>query len=346
VAADLGDLNAFVAVARAGGFRDGARARGASASGLSEAVRRLEARLGVRLLNRTTRSVVPTEAGRRLLERLGPALSEVEAALKAVNDFRDRPAGTLKLNVPVSAARLVLPDIVPPFLAAYPEIRLEVVAEESFVDVIAAGCDAGIRYEERLEQDMIAVPIGPRLQRFAAAAAPAYLDRRGRLTHPRELVDHACLSGRFASGAMPPWEFERDGEAVKVDPAGPLLVSIGGAIDLSVDAAIAGLGIVYLFEDWLRPYFDRGLLVPILEPWWQRFSGPFLYYPGRLLVPAPLRAFIDFIKATASNADASGRRPAKAGADPVPQDRRQARAALERGRRGRHRPPKAPEKAR
>src|SRR5215475_5180319 len=305
---DLGDLNAFMAVARAAGFRDGARISGSSASGLSEAVRRLEARLGVRLLNRTTRSVVPTEAGRRLLKRLGPALAEVAAALDAVNDFRDRPAGTLRLNVPVSAAVLVLPAIVPKFLATYPEIRLEVIAEESLVDVIAAGCDAGIRYEERLEQDMIAVPIGPRVQRFAAAAAPGYLERRGRPTHPRELLDHACLGGRFASGAMPPWEFARDGEVVKVDPAGPLLVSIGGATSLSVDAAIAGLGIVYLFEDWLRPYFDRGLLVPILEPWWDRFSGPFLYYPGRRLVPAPLRAFVDFIKGTASKPAASGRR--------------------------------------
>jgi DNA-binding transcriptional LysR family regulator len=296
---ELSDLNAFVAVARAGGFRDGAKAGGGSASGLSEAVRRLEGRLGVRLLNRTTRSVVPNEAGKRLLERLGPALNEVEAALDAVNDFRDRPAGTLKLNVPVSAARLVLPDIVPSFLAAYPEIRLEVVAEEGFVDVVAAGCDAGIRYEERLEQDMIAVAIGPRVQRFAAAAAPSYLERRGRPMHPRELPDHACLGGRFVNGGMLPWEFECDSEVVKVDPSGPLLVSIGGATDLSVDAAVAGLGIVYLFEDWLRPYFDRGLLVPILESWWLRFSGPFLYYPGRRLVPAPLRAFIDYVKARA-----------------------------------------------
>ena len=151
-------------------------------------------------------------------------------------------------------------------------------------------------YSERLEQDMIAVPIGPRVQRFAAAAAPTYLDCRGRPTHPRDLLDHACLRGRFASGAMPPWEFERDGEVVKVDPAGPLLVSVGGASNLSIDAAVAGLGIVYLFEDWLRPYFDRGLLVPILERWWLRFSGPFLYYPGRCLVPAPLRAFIDFAR--------------------------------------------------
>jgi DNA-binding transcriptional LysR family regulator len=346
MASDLGDLNAFVAVARTGGFRDGARIHGGSASGLSEAVRRLEARLGVRLFNRTTRSVVPTEAGNRLRERLGPALNEVEAALVAVNDFRDRPAGTLKLNVPVSAARLVLPDIVPAFLTAYPDIRLEVIAEESFVDVIAAGCDAGIRYEERLEQDMIAVPIGPRVQRFAAAAARTYLDRRGRPTHPRDLLDHACLRGRFASGAMPPWEFERDGEVVKVDPAGPLLVSVGGASNLSVDAAVGGLGIVYLFDDWLRPYFDRGLLVPVLEPWWLRFSGPFLYYPGRRLVPAPLRAFIDFIKVTATSASAPGRRPAKAGADPVQRDRRQARAALELGERRRARSPKSKGKAR
>jgi DNA-binding transcriptional LysR family regulator len=293
---DLGDLNAFVAVARASGFRGGARASGASASGLSEAVSRLEAQLGVRLLNRTTRSVVPTEVGERLLERLGPALTEVEVALDVVNGFRDKPAGTLRLNVGVSAARLVLPAIVPPFLAAYPEIRLEVIVEETFVDVLAAGCDAGIRYEERLEQDMIAVPIGPRVQRFAAAAAPAYLNRRGRPEHPRELLEHSCLRGRFPSGTMPPWEFERDGEMVRVDAAGPLLVGIGGAIDLMVDAAIAGTGIVRLFEDWLRPHLDSGALEPVLEPWWQSFSGPFLYYPGRRLVPAPLRAFVDFIK--------------------------------------------------
>lgn len=293
---DLGDLNAFVAVAKAKGFRDGARASGGSASGLSEAVRRLETQLGVRLFHRTTRSVVPTEAGQRLLERLGPALNEVQDALDVVNGFRSRPAGTLRLNVPVSAARLVLPAIVPRFLAAYPDIRLELMVDDSFVDVLVAGCDAGIRYDERLEKDMIAVPIGPRVQRFATAAAPAYLDRCGRPQHPRELLNHACLRGRFASGAMAPWEFERDGEVVRVDPSGPLLVQIGGATDLLVDAALGGSGIIYLFEDWLRPHFDSDALEPILESWWQEFSGPFLYYPGRRLVPAPLRAFIDFIK--------------------------------------------------
>ncbi len=296
---DLGDLDAFVAVARAQGFREGARAGGGSASGLSEAVRRLEAQLGVRLLNRTTRSVAPTEAGARLLERLGPARGEVEDALDVVNGFRDRPAGALRLNVPLSAARLVLPALVPPFLAAYPDIRLEVIAEEGFVDVLAAGCDAGIRYDERLEQDMVAVPIGPRVQRFATAAAPAYLDRRGRPEHPGALLGHACLRGRFASGTMPPWEFERRGEVVRVDPSGPLLVRIGGAVDLAVDAALAGTGIVHLFEDWLRPHLDGGALEPVLEPWWQSFPGPFLYYPGRRLMPAPLRAFVDFVRASA-----------------------------------------------
>ncbi len=295
--ANLDDLNIFVAVARAGGFREAARIRNGSASGLSEAVRRLESELGVRLLNRTTRSVSLTEAGQGLLHRLSPALSEVEAALDVVNGFRDRPAGTLRINVPVSAARLVLPDIVPGFLEAYPDIRLEVITEESFIDILAAGCDAGIRYDERLEQDMIAVPIGPRVQRIASAASADYLERRGHPRHPRDLLDHACIRGRFASGFLPPWEFERDGELVVIEPNGPLTVRIGGAVDLAVDAAIAGTGIVFLFEDWLRPHFAQGSLVPVLEPWWQSFTGPFLYYPGRRLVPAPLRAFIDFVKA-------------------------------------------------
>jgi len=291
---NIEDLTAFMAVARAGGFREAARATSGSASSLSEAVRRLETRLGVRLFNRTTRSVVTSEAGARLLDRLGPALQEVEASLDVVNTFRDRPAGTLRLNVPVSAVRLVLTHIVPPFLAAYPDILLDVVAEDGFVDIVAAGCDAGIRYEERLEQDMIAVPIGPRQQRFAVAASPAYLDIHGRPEHPRDLLNHACLRGRFGSGAMPAWEFERDGEVVSVDPSGPLIVRIGAATGLKVDAAIAGTGVIQLFEDWLRPYFDSGELEPVLEPWWPQFSGPFLYYPSRRYMPAPLRAFIDF----------------------------------------------------
>lgn len=294
---DLGDLGAVMAVAAAGGFREAARLRGGSASGFSDAVRRIEARLGVRLFHRTTRSVVPTEAGRVLIERLKPAMGEIASALDTLNHFRDRPAGTLRLNVPVSAAQLVLPEIVPGFLAAYPDIRLEVVAESNVVDVIEAGCDAGVRYDERLEKDMIAVPIGPRTQRFATAAAPALLERLGRPAHPRDLLEMPCLTGRYASGRADPWEFERDGEVMAIEPRGPLTVSVGNAVDLSVQAALAGTGVIHLFEQWLRPYLESGALRPILEDWWQDFPGLYLYYPGHRLVPAPLRAFIDFIKA-------------------------------------------------
>jgi DNA-binding transcriptional LysR family regulator len=163
--------------------------------------------------------------------------------------------------------------------------------------MVASGCDAGIRYDERLEQDMIAVPIGPRIQRFATAAAPAYLDARGRPRHPRELLEHACLRGRFTSGALTsPWEYERDAEIVRIEPQGPLIASVAGAADLLVDVAVAGGGIVSLFEDWLRPALDSGALEAVLPDWWQSFSGPFLYYSGRRLVPPPLRAFLDFIR--------------------------------------------------
>lgn len=298
MATDMRDLLAFLAVMQAGGFREAARTGNGSASQLSEAVKRLETQLGVRLLHRTTRSVSATEAGERLAERLTPALAEVQASLDVVNHFRDSPAGTLRLNVPANVARTVLPPIITPFLKRYPEIRLEVIVEDSFVDLLAAGCDAGIRYDERLAQDMIVVPIGPRTQRLVTAAAPAYLEAHGRPEHPRDLLQHACMRGQFSGGAIPVWEFERDGEIVRIDPQGPLQVRQGAALDLAVQAAIDGLGIILLFEDWLRPHFESGALVPVLEPWWQSFSGPFLYYSGRRHLPSPLRAFVDFIRET------------------------------------------------
>jgi DNA-binding transcriptional LysR family regulator len=296
MALELNDLAAFVSVARAGGFRDAARVAGVSASGLSAAVSRLESKLGLRLLNRTTRSVVPTEAGSRLIERLTPVLTDMEAALDALNAFRDRPAGTLKLNVPAGVARVVLPPILAKFLQEYPDIRVEVVVEDGFVDIIAAGCDAGIRYDERLEQNMIAVPIGARVQRFATAASPGYLAAHGKPKHPRDLLSHTCLRGQFAGGATPTWDFERNGEVVRVDPPSSLLVRPGAAFDLVISAALAGLGIAHLWDDLLRPHFDTGALEPILQPWWESFPGPFLYYPGRRHVPAPLRTFVDFVR--------------------------------------------------
>jgi len=291
---DLADLDAFTAVARQRSFRGAAVARGVSASTLSEAVRRLEARLGVRLLNRTTRSVTPTEAGTRLLDRLTPALGEVQAALDVVNSFRDSPTGTLRLNVPGIVARIVLPPIIESFLKAHPGITMEIVSDDNFIDVLAAGFDAGVRYDERLEQDMIAVPIGPRVQRFATAASPDYLKTHGRPEHPRDLLNHPCIRHRFPSGLIYDWEFEKNGEVVRVAPVGPLVTT---AIDLQLSTAVAGLGIISSFEDYLAPQLRSGELVPVLEDWWQSFSGPFLYYASRRHMPSPLRAFVDFIKA-------------------------------------------------
>ncbi len=248
MAADLSAARAFVAIATAGGFRAAAAATGISASSLSGAVKRLERQLGVRLLNRTTRSVVTTEAGGQLLARLQAAMADVEAALDRANDYRETLSGTIRLNVPVNAARLVLPRILPGFVAAFPDIHVEVVAQHGLVDILAAGCDAGIRYEERLTKNMVAVPIGPARQRFTTAASPAYLARHARPRHPDDLLDHACLPVRFGGGALATWEFERDGDIVRIEPSRPLVVDVN-AIDLAVSAAIDGCGIVHLFED-------------------------------------------------------------------------------------------------
>jgi DNA-binding transcriptional LysR family regulator len=293
--ADFSAARAFVTVANAGGFREAAKTAGMSASSLSGAVKRLEDQLGVRLLNRTTRSVIVTEAGAHLLERLQAAMADMEAALERANDFRATPSGTIRLNVPLGVARLVLPGILPGFSKAFPEIKIEVIAEHDVVDILAAGCDAGIRYEERLTKNMVTVPIGPARQRFATVASPDYLARHGRPRHPHDLLEHACLTACTKGGASLPWEFERDGEIIKVETSGPFAIDVS-AMDLAISAAVEGCGIVHLFEDWLKSEIDNGTLEPVLRPWWQSFRGPSLYYHGREHVPAPLRAFIDYIQ--------------------------------------------------
>lgn len=290
----LADLDAFAEVARARSFRGAAYVRGVSASSLSDAVRRLEARLGVRLLNRSTRSVTPTEAGARLLERLGPALADVASALDAVHAADDAPAGTLRLNVPSIAARQILPPLLSRFLHAHPRIRVEVIAEDTFIDVLAAGFDAGIRYEERLQGDMIAVPIGPRTQRFVVAGAPSWFATHARPQHPRDLDPAHCIGHRFASGLTIPWEFERDGQIIRIPPAGRLIAS---TIEIELRAAIDGLGLIASFENFLRPALETGQLETVLVDWCPPFPGPSLYYPSRRQMPAPLRAFVDFIRA-------------------------------------------------
>jgi DNA-binding transcriptional LysR family regulator len=293
LSADLSDLDAFVAVAEARSFRGAAARRGVSPSALSEALRRLEARLNLRLLNRTTRSVTPTEAGQRLLERLKPALSDMHLAMEELADDTGRPAGTLRLNVPSAVAELVMPSILAGFMEAHPGVSVEISADNSFIDVLAAGFDAGVRYGERIEQDMIAIPIGPRKQRFVTAASPAYLDAHGRPQHPRDLLAHRLVRHRFGSGITPPWEFEKDGEAVKIVGKGPMLAN---HIALQLSAAEAGQGIVHAFEGFLEASIKAGRLEPVLEDWSERFSGPYLYYASRNQMPTALRAFVDFIK--------------------------------------------------
>jgi DNA-binding transcriptional LysR family regulator len=295
-APDLSDLDAFAAVAETRSFRRAATLRGVSPSSLSEAIRRLEARLGVRLLNRTTRSVTPTEAGGRLLQRLLPALGEISVAVETVGTGGDGPAGTLRLNVPLVVARLILPPIAACFLARHPGITLEVVADDNFIDVLAAGFDAGVRYDERLERDMIAVPIGPRRQRFLTAASPSYQKSAGIPKHPRDLLKHACIRHRFPSGVVAPWEFERGKQTLKINPSGPLIAT---NIEMSLEAAVQGLGVIHEFEGFLRPAIDTGKLEVVLADWAPGFSGPFLYYANGRHMPPPLRAFLDFLRSEA-----------------------------------------------
>ncbi|CAN7266097.1 LysR substrate-binding domain-containing protein [Rhizobium sp. LjRoot254] len=289
----LADLEAFAGVAEQRNFRKAASLRGVSASALSEAVRRLEAKLDTRLLNRTTRSVTLTEAGRRLLERLTPMLLDISGALEEVRSSDSSPAGRLRLNVPTVVAKQMLPDIVIPFLKVYPGIILEIEARDTFIDVFAAGFDAGIRYDESLDLDMIAIPIGPRIQRFCVAASPDYLARRGKPSHPRDLAEHTCIRHRFESGRLNSWEFERDGAVIRVSPPETL---IANTIELELAAARGGLGIIATFEDFIRPHLESGALVEVLPDWQQPFSGPYLYYPSRRHMPAPLRAFVDWVK--------------------------------------------------
>lgn len=291
---NLSDIALFAAVVEAGGFRTAAQRRGMSASSLSDCVRRLEKELGVRLLNRTTRSLTPTEIGARLLERLRPALDEINIALNDLQEDPQHPVGSLRLHVPGVIARHILPPLVDGFLSRYPGIALEVNMDNTFIDVIAAGYDAGIRYEESLAKDMIAIPIGPRRQCFMAVAAPAYLQQHGTPQHPSELSDHRLLGYRFASGKLGVWEFEQDGKTLRIAPEGTLISS---SQDLLIAAACAGQGILYTFEEYIRPQLESGQLRPFLQDWWQHFEGPYLYYHNRRHVPAPLRAFVDYVKA-------------------------------------------------
>ncbi|HEX4571448.1 MAG TPA: LysR family transcriptional regulator [Dongiaceae bacterium] len=290
--AAVADLSAFVAVATHRSFSRAAAELGLSPSALSHTVRSLEERLDLRLLNRTTRSVAPTEAGERLLERLRPALRDIDDALEDANAFRDKPAGRLRLNVPRSAALLLLAPVMTRFIKAYPQMRLEITAEDRLVDIVASGYDAGVRFGESVERDMVAVRIGPDLH-MAVVGAPAYFRRHPKPSKPRDLHGHACIRFRLPSGAIYRWEFEKKGEVLEVEVDGPLTLSDQ---QVMLQAALDGAGLAIVLESHARPLLKARQLVRVLADWCPPFPGYFLYYPSRRQVPAGLRAFIDMMR--------------------------------------------------
>ena len=288
----LADLTAFSAVSTHRSFRRAADALGVSRSSLSHAMLGLERQLGVRLLNRTTRSVAPTEAGEALLARIAPVLRDLDEALDQVADARGNPSGTLRINANEGAARILLKTVVPCFLERYPGMALDLVAEGRLVDIVELGFDAGVRLEESVPRDMVAVRIGGDL-RFVVVAAPAYLAGRKPLATPDDLLDHVCIRQRLPSGKRYRWEFARRGQEVSIDVPGALTLDNNG---LMVEAAADGLGLAYVPESIARKSLDDGRLVIVLEDWCPFIPGLCLYYPGHRHVPAGLRAFIDVLK--------------------------------------------------
>lgn len=284
------DLALLAAVVRHRGFRRAAAEAGVSPSSLSERVRALEDRLGVRLLNRTTRSVSPTEAGEALMARIGPALEDLAQAVAATGLPADAPVGRLRINAP-GAADTALGPLIAPFLATHPGVQMEIVIDNAFTDVVGEGFDAGVRYGERLDKDMIAVPLGGP-ERFVLVAAPALLDRVGRPERPEDLASLPCLRMRLPGGVMS-WEFEKDGRTVRIQPQGPLTISDASMARM---AALDGLGFFATFEAWARDDIAAGRLVSLFEDWLPPFDGPFLYYPSRRHAPPALAAFVAFIR--------------------------------------------------
>lgn len=291
--ASLNDLQVFASVARHRNFRRAAAELGVSPSALSHALRSLEGRLGVRLLNRTTRSVAPTAAGEQLFARLLPALQDIEGALDEVNAFRDTPIGTLRINAPRAACELILAPLVNRFLIAHPGMRVELVGDDSFIDIVASGFDAGVRFGESLQQDMVALPIGP-AQRFLVVASPGCLRTHGVPAGPRDLAHLPCVRVRFPNGSYYRWEFTRAGEQLEIEVDGPLAL---GDMRQIVAAAEAGLGFAYMYEQYARESIAAGRLVSVLDDWRPTEPGFFLYYPSHRLPPAGLRAFIEFMRA-------------------------------------------------
>jgi DNA-binding transcriptional LysR family regulator len=290
----LADLSAIKAVARHRSFRAAAEELGLTRSAVSHTIRTVEAELATRLFHRSTRSVAPTEAGARLLERLRPTLRELREMLAEVRADGAEPAGALRINAIQAAVKWLVRHVVPQFLATHPHVTLDLVSQDRFVDIVADEFDAGVRLEEAVPRDMIAIPFGGRA-RFLAIAAPEYLAHHGVPTSPDDLLRHRCIRQRLASGRPYRWEFALEGDEVAIDVPGVLTLDNN---ECMVEAAIAGLGLAYVPERAATVALERGLVFPVLEAWSPTIGGFCLYYPGHRHVPRPLRTFIDLLRAT------------------------------------------------
>lgn len=288
----LTELSAFLAVAEHLSFQRAALERGVTRSALSHAVRGLEEAMGVRLLSRNTRSVSLTEAGALLQARLKPAFGDIDQAVDEVNRFRDSPYGTVRLTMPRTVGIVMMGPVIARLVRENPGLSLDVSSSDALVDIVAEGFDAGIRFGERLQQDMIATRIGLDL-RFAVVGSPAYFANRSQPKVPQDLMDHQCIRYRFPSGAAFDWEFEKDGQEVQVAVQGPVLLDDQ---ELMIQTALAGAGLAFVFADRVREDIENGRLVHCLADWSPQFSSLFLYYPNRKFVPAGLRALIELLK--------------------------------------------------
>ncbi|MDE2296304.1 MAG: LysR family transcriptional regulator [Gammaproteobacteria bacterium] len=296
-------MECFVAVARHAGFASAARSLRLAPSTLSSAIGGLEERLGVRLFNRTTRSVSLTEAGERLLARVRPAIEEIATAIEAVNEFRDTPAGRLRLSVSTVPAQLMLAPLLGRFLAAYPAIEVDVVVSDDMRQDIAKGrYDAGIRYGRWIAQDMTVVRLFPN-SRILTVAAPSYLAQRPPPAAPQDLVTHNCVRYRRSPDEISRWHFKKGRQELDIDVRGNLIVN---TVDLAVRAMLDGVGIGYTVEAYVQPHLARGELLPVLEDWAPPWAGYFLVFASRNPVPAPLRAFVDYLRAHRSDLTRAG----------------------------------------
>jgi DNA-binding transcriptional LysR family regulator len=290
--AGLIELNAVVAVAAHRSFRRAAAELGMSPSALSHAVASLETRMGVRLFNRTTRSVAPSEAGEQFLARIQPALGQIAQAMVGVNEFRDTPRGTLRLNSSEGAARMILAPIVLAFLKRYPDMQVDLITEGRLVDIVAEGFDAGIRSAENVPLDMIAVTCSPPI-RFVVVGAPSYFADRKKPRTPDDLRSHSCIRSRLPSGGLYRWEFQRGQEKIAIDPLGPLTLDNH---NLMVDAALQGAGLTWTNEWSVAGHIASGNLVEVLKPWSPQTPALCLYYPSHRHVPAGMRAFLAMVR--------------------------------------------------